>query len=494
MSTQVQGGGIRTLTVPHFFLSLRAGKKTGIAVFERDDVVKKVYIKDGDVLFASSNVDDDRLGEFMLRTGKLTSQQYDASVELMKKTGRKQGVILIELGFITPQTMMQVVRDQITHIILGLFAWREGSCRFEEGPLPLSDIIPLQMSLGNLILSGVRRLDWEVVRDSLPPSEAVVRPATDPVALFQAADLSSNQRAVLALIDGKRTVKDICSLSQAGDFYTLKVIFIFLALRMAEVGEITSEEDRDFALQAVRQAVTGEVKKPDAGSPAKRNILKALEEQASQDHYEVLGVSSTATLQEVQEAYLRLARLYHPDRSYEPEMSDMKPALEKLFNRVTAAFNAIKDRTTRSEFAYLSNQGKVKVKASRRTIADEARPDDNEAGAAEFKKGLEAFEMGSFWTALQAFKKVSSLDPQNAQSVYYQAMCLAQMPGKYYDAEETFKKAIALDPSQGDHYVELGHLYVRRGLKTRAIAILEEALQFAPESERVRAALRTLRG
>jgi tetratricopeptide (TPR) repeat protein len=492
----VHGGGIRTLTVPHFFLSLRAGKKTGIAVFERDDVVKKVYIKDGDVLFASSNVDDDRLGEFMLRVGKLTAQQYDASVELMKKTGKKQGVILIELGFITPQTMMQVVRDQITHIIQGLFAWREGSCRFEEGPLPLNDIIPLQMSLGNLILSGVRRLEWEMVRDSLPPAGTVLRPATDPIALFQAADLSANQKAVLALIDGKRTIKDICSLSQAGDFYTLKVLFIFLALRMVEVGEITTEEDRDFALQAVRQAVTAEAKKPDAAasSPAMRNILKALEEQASQDNYEVLGVSSTASLQEVQAAYLGLARLYHPDRSYEPGMSDMKPALEKLFNRVTAAFNAIKDRSTRSEFAYLSNQGKVKVKASRRTIADEERPDENEAAAAEFKKGLEAFEMGSFWTALEAFKKVSSLDPQNVQSVYYQAMCLAQMPGKYYDAEETFKKAIALDPSQGDHYVELGHLYMRRGLKPRAIAILEEALQFAPESERVQSALRILRG
>jgi curved DNA-binding protein CbpA len=490
----VQGGGIRTLTVPHFFLSLRAGKKTGIAVFERDDVVKKVYIKDGDVLFASSNVDDDRLGEFLLRVGKLTAQQYDASVELMKKTGKKQGVILIELGFITPHTMMQVVRDQITHIILGLFAWRDGSCRFEEGPLPLKDIIPLQMSLGNLILSGVRRLEWEMVRDSLPPNETVLRPATDPIALFQAADLSANQKAVLALIDGKRTIKDICALSQAGDFYTLKVLFIFLALRMAEVGEITTEEDRDFALQAVRQAVAAEAKKPDAGpsSPAKRNILKALEEQASQDHYEVLGVSSSTSLQEVQAAYLRLARLYHPDRSYEPEMSDMKPALEKLFNRVTAAFNAIKDRTTRSEFAYLSNQGKVK--SSRRTIADEERSNENEAGAAQFKMGLEAFEMGSFWTALEAFKKVSSLDPQNARAVYYQAMSLAQMPGKYYDAEESFKKAIELDPTQGDHYVDLGNLYLKRGLKPRAIAILEEALQFAPESERVQSALKAVRG
>ena len=142
---------------------------------------------------------------------------------------------------------MAGVQLQVADIILSLFSWRDGSYRFDEGPLPLDDIIPLRMSSGNLILAGVRRQQWENVRDSLPPQETVLRPATDPAALFQSADLSDNQKAVLSLIDGKHTIKEICSRSKAGDFYTLKVLYLFLALRLVDVGAIIDEEERAFA-------------------------------------------------------------------------------------------------------------------------------------------------------------------------------------------------------------------------------------------------------
>lgn len=489
MDRTVTGDEIRTLTVAHFLLNLRTARKTGIAVFERSGIVKKVYLKDGDVLFASSNVDDDRLGECLLRTGKLTQQQYDASVELMRKTGKKQGAILIELGFITPPSMVQGVKDQITHIVQGLFAWRSGTVRFEEGPFSSADIIPLQMSLGNLILSGVRRVEWDLVRASLPPDEAVLRPSSDPAALFQAADLSSNQKAVLSLIDGKRTIREICSRSQAGDFYTRKVIFIFLALRMVEVGEIATDEDREFVREAVHHAVGQDAgpATPAPASPRQQQILTALEKMESQGHHEVLGVGPSANLQEIQTAYLALARLYHPDRCFEPELCALKPSLETLFNRVTEAYNALREKASRSEFAYLMNQGRVK--SSRRTVEESRQPDEDTEAMRHFEQGLEAYQLGSYWAALEAFRKASALDQNNAEYVYHQGLSLARMQGKYYDAEEAFKKAIKLSPANGDYYIELGGLYLKRGLKPRALAVYQDGLKQDPSSEKLREAM-----
>ena len=84
-------GAVKELTVPNLFLGIRAAKKTGTAVFERAGIIKKVSFQDGDVLFASSNLDDDRLGERLLRAGKINKAQYNASVELIKKSGKNRG-------------------------------------------------------------------------------------------------------------------------------------------------------------------------------------------------------------------------------------------------------------------------------------------------------------------------------------------------------------------------------------------------------------------
>ncbi len=488
-------GRIKNLTIPHLFLSLRAEKKTGIAVFERTGAAKKVYFKDGYVLFASSNLDDDRLGECLLRVGAITQVQYDASVELLKKSNKKQGAILVELGVLSSKNLVASVHLQVAHIILSLFSWRDGSYRFDEGPPPLDDIIPLQMSSGNLILEGVRRLDWQSVRDSLPHPETILRPATDPVALFQSADLSQNQKAVLSLIDGKRTIKKICSLSKAGDFYTLKVIYILLSLRMADVGEIESEEDRAFAHEAVRQAVAVEERKPEkpgsaASSPMKQRIRKALEALSAQDHYEVLGVSKVASPQEVQTAYLTLAKLYHPDRHLDGDMQDMKGALETLFSRITEAYNALNNRAKREHYTYLSNLGRAK--SARKTESKEDRSAEDDAEKTLFAVGVEKYEAGNYLIALESFRKASKLDPHDSRCFYYQGLVLSQLPRKLYEAEECFKRALKIDPSKTDYAIELGKLYVKRGLKSHALSVLREALAKDPRAEQIKEAIRSV--
>ena len=76
----VPEGDIKDMTVPWLFQGLRTENKTGTLVFTRETATKKIYFQSGDVIFASSNLDDDRLGDFLLRSDKLTKAQFDATV------------------------------------------------------------------------------------------------------------------------------------------------------------------------------------------------------------------------------------------------------------------------------------------------------------------------------------------------------------------------------------------------------------------------------
>ncbi|HAK60171.1 MAG TPA: hypothetical protein DCO77_07280, partial [Nitrospiraceae bacterium] len=170
---------IGNLTIPHLFLDVRSARTTGTATFERGDVAKKVYVEDGDVIFASSNQQDDRLGECLCQAEIISKVQLDASTEIVEKTGKKLGAVLLDLGFITPGDMTWGINLQIWRILQGLFSWRDGNYRLDEGPLQLTDVIPLRVSIDDLILKSIGGLDWKVVRKSLPSLSMVLSPSPD---------------------------------------------------------------------------------------------------------------------------------------------------------------------------------------------------------------------------------------------------------------------------------------------------------------------------
>ena len=64
----------------------------------------------------------------------------------------------------------------------------------------------------------------------------------------------------------------------------------------------------------------------------------------SRDHYEVLGVSTGATAEEIKQAYRRLARDSHPDRHPDD------PSAEERFKEVAAAYEVLSDPERRANY------------------------------------------------------------------------------------------------------------------------------------------------
>lgn len=147
-------GSLKHYSLSQVLTYLNKQEKTGILTIEDKNVKKSIYIEDGYVVFASSNQGEDRLGEMLVRAGKLTPEQCDESLKLSKQTGKPQGMTLIELGYLTPKDLYRKLQFQIKEIILSLFLWEGGTFSFKETS---ESTQVLKMRMDNLIREGTSR-------------------------------------------------------------------------------------------------------------------------------------------------------------------------------------------------------------------------------------------------------------------------------------------------------------------------------------------------
>ncbi len=154
-------GKISSTPLADVLEQLRRKKATGTLIVNSGGVTKSIYFKIGRVVFSTSTSDDDRLGEILVRTGKITRENLEYATQLHKKNaGLKQlGAILVENGLIASKDLFGGLKDQVKEIIFSLFLLVEGDYQFEERFPP--NIIELQINFQDLISEIIQRIKQE---------------------------------------------------------------------------------------------------------------------------------------------------------------------------------------------------------------------------------------------------------------------------------------------------------------------------------------------
>lgn len=154
-------GTIRSKPLSEILEALRGTKATGALTLSAGGVTKSIYVKYGQIVFATSTEPHDRLGEVLVKAGKITKSDLEQAVRVYKKSAglRKLGAILVEKGFLQPRELFGGLKIQVKEIILSLFLWRDGAYRFEERLPP--DIIPLHIDIEELISEIIERIKLE---------------------------------------------------------------------------------------------------------------------------------------------------------------------------------------------------------------------------------------------------------------------------------------------------------------------------------------------
>jgi curved DNA-binding protein CbpA len=460
-------GLLRHFPIYDIFLDLQRSEKTGILEVKNGPIYKRIYIKNGDIIFATSNQEEDRLGEVLLKAGRLTLEQYYQSVDLMEKTGKRHGAALVELGYLKPKDIFWAVTNQVEEIILSLFKWKNGRFDFKEGPIPSEELITLKLSAANLIYRGTKRIDSVTnIRNTFPSLDAIFYYSADPLNLFQDIKLDERDREILSLIDGSHKVSEILSLSPLDNFYTMKTLYALMSARIIEVHE---EE------QIIKDKIGEEtLKEPEVvlDSVFVQKVEELYEKLPFTNYYDILGVTKWSSSNEIKRAYYKKAREFHPDRHFYLTSYTLKDKLNKLFSHLTLAYKTLSDPKMQKEYD--------------QDLSPKVAPmggNNLEMARLRFEEGKKAFKKKLYADAEGLFGQAVYLDSSVPDHHFYLGLTL-ENEKKFHEAEKAIQKALKLDHFNADYMAELGHIYLKLGLSLRAKTCFEKAIKYDPSNER----------
>jgi hypothetical protein len=237
----VTGAG-RTLSIDDVLVSeevrrIRREGWSGVLALTQGRTSKGIYFLEGDIAFAASTEEEDRLGANLVRIGRITEVQFRAAMAAAQAPGQRLGQALIAAGVLDPTELAAAVTGQVERIVFSVLRWTKGQmqCRGMDRPLPL-DLL-LDLNTPRILLLGARTFpDAERLEGVLGGAASKLGRLSHPPFDYEALPSSPPERAVLALCARPTSLGEVLRLPHPRP-RLIRAVYALLA------GEMVARED-----------------------------------------------------------------------------------------------------------------------------------------------------------------------------------------------------------------------------------------------------------
>ncbi len=249
---------LRETTLPEMLYSIDRFRVPGVIEARFGELVKRVFIRDGYVVHASSSDRRDSLGDFLHRSGQLTEQDFAIISRARSHTEQRFGVLLIEQNLLSPREVFEAIQKHIEEIVWSLFYWQQGEVSFGIGETKNEDMVQIQLPMRRVIVEGIKRApDAKPLVGRLGKKETVFEPCFRWEDLIEIG-LDAEEYRLLRMVDSRKSLYQLCSQGPLTPAENAKLIYAFQVLHLVRQSEARRE----------RAAGPLKIKLPASGGPA----------------------------------------------------------------------------------------------------------------------------------------------------------------------------------------------------------------------------------
>jgi CheY-like chemotaxis protein len=228
-------GDLAVVSIADVLLLLQDRQHSGALHLVGREASIEIYVNKGRIDFASARgvADEFLLGHFLVRGGQIERAQLDEVLAERNATpgGGLLGADLCRRGLITEAGLRKAMARQTTALVFEGLRWGEGHFSFHPTaePSPAAREATLGLPIDGLIMQGLRRVDeWRVIGQEIDNFDMVFVRNEDKIASADDHRLLREEAAMLDLVNGKNTVRDLIRLSKMGAYDVTQVLFRLL--------------------------------------------------------------------------------------------------------------------------------------------------------------------------------------------------------------------------------------------------------------------------
>lgn len=227
-------GNLATMALPDLLQWLANNRSSGTLEISNGSVDKAIYFLRGRIVSSQSTDPLEYLGHFLVRNKLISEGDLAEGMRLQSERHALLGRILVERDMVSSEDLDRMLVLKARETIFDLFTWEEGEFRFLEDDLPKREMVPISMEVTDVLLAGLDRQEELAEIQTVFPSMQSVPVAVVPDLPARETE-DEGQRAVLRLVDDRRTVAEIAMEAHATEFFVCSTLLPHVAEKAVKV-------------------------------------------------------------------------------------------------------------------------------------------------------------------------------------------------------------------------------------------------------------------